>query len=53
MTEYYVRPSFQLHRQVEQMVKGKKIKGTKLYQEGDLVEKLTEEETIQYQHLIE
>ena len=53
MTEYYVRPVFQLHREVEKMVKGQKTKTTKLYQEGEKVENLTEEEIKKYQHLIE
>ena len=49
----YVRPSLQLHREVVKMVKGKKAKSTKLYQEGEKVENLTEEELKRYQHLIE
>lgn len=53
MTDMYVRPKFQLHRIVEKLVKGKKTKATKLYQEGEKVENLTEEEVKKYQHLIE
>lgn len=53
MSNMYVRPSLQLHREVVKMVKGKKAKSTKLYQEGEKVENLTEEELKRYQHLIE
>lgn len=53
MSDMYVRPGFQLHREVSKMVKGKKAKSTKLYQENEKVENLTEEEAKRYQHLIE
>ncbi len=53
MTQYFVRPRFNLHREVETMVKGKKTKATKLYQEGEKVENLSEVEIKRYQHLLE
>lgn len=53
MADFFVRSGMVLHRQVEQMVKGNKIKVNKLYQEGQKVEGLTDKELRQYQHLIE
>ena len=52
-TTYYVRPDMVLHREIVQRVKGKEVKATKLYQGGETLEKLTEEEAFKYQHLIE
>lgn len=50
---YLVRPRMVLHRVVDQLVKGKRSKATKLYQEGEKLENLSEEEILRYQHLIE
>ncbi|MEM6614549.1 MAG: hypothetical protein AAF652_20350 [Cyanobacteria bacterium P01_C01_bin.72] len=52
-TEYYVRPNMVLHREIVQRVKGKEVKGTKLYQGGETLEKLSIAEVKKYQHLIE
>lgn len=53
MSDMYVRPGLQLHREVEKMAKGKKTKSTKLYHEGEKLENLTDKELKRYQHLIE
>ena len=53
MTDYFVRPGLQLHREVEVTVKGQKAKTTKLYQAEQKVENISEAEIKRYQHLIE
>lgn len=52
-TEFFVRPGFNLHREVIQKVRGKDTKVRKLYQSGEKVENLTLAEQRKYQHLIE